>query len=347
NYTFLRPSRVPELRSSGYAVWKKSTGDAQSKNIEWNIYTTNDAQFYTVWAEVAPLRTTIKPCWTTSDCTDNSVSIRSGTLSISVTDYRLSWFLSGVAESFGMLRSGITAILSKENAVLWSKIDRAERAAGLKWHHITPYPAFTEYEPYIPTRNFGLFFQSALFSDPAYFSYTLVKTSPRPYGLSAEFGIYTNCILSRELQSSIPWAFGSNSYTDPEWGKPDPDPEPPKPDPEPPKPDHLPSYTIMNNVQILSLPDNVPLHGTVTLDLDTDSYCWSGSLQLHGKENLPFIRPTANGPRELQITINGYQWRMFIEKYSRQRTYPAEDYTVSIASRHRQFGSPWAPLTDG
>lgn len=151
----------------------------------------------------------------------------------------------------------------------------------------------------------------------------------------------------RNQLSHIPWAFGANSYTDPEWGKPDPDPEQPKPDPEPPKPDHLPSHTIMNNVQILSLPDNVPLHGTVTLDLDTDSYCWSGSLQLHGNENLPFIRPTANGPRELQITINGYQWRMFIEKYSRQRTYPAEDYTVSIASRHRQFGSPWAPLTDG
>lgn len=149
-----------------------------------------------------------------------------------------------------------------------------------------------------------------------------------------------------DCHTHIRWAWTGGSI-DSEWGKPDPEPDPPPTDPDPPLPDHSPSHTIMNNVQILSLPDNIPLHGTVQLELDTDSYCWSGSITLSGRENLPHLKPTAAGPRELQITINGYRWLVFVNNYTRTRQYPAETYVVSINSRHRQFGSDWAPRTDG
>ncbi|MGL6148911.1 MAG: hypothetical protein ACRC1V_10675 [Plesiomonas sp.] len=216
----------------------------------------------------------------------------------------------------------------------------------MRWHAVIPNAEFKDYEPYVPTNRFVLFGQPAAFTPPAIFSYELQKKSPRPYGLSVSWSIDTGCAEEKNAASLIRWAWTGGSI-DSEWGKPDPDPDPPPTDPEPPLPDHSPSHTIMNNVQILSLPDNIPLHGTVQLELDTDSYCWSGSITLSGRENLPHLKPTAAGPRELQITINGYRWLVFVNNYTRTRQYPAETYVVSINSRHRQFGSDWAPRTDG
>ncbi|EIY4766845.1 hypothetical protein MM188_003227 [Vibrio cholerae] len=142
--------------------------------------------------------------------------------------------------------------------------------------------------------------------------------------------------------SRVVWQTGMRA-PQPEWGKPTPPPKPPEPNPLPPQPQHQPVSIVMNSIQILSMPEQKPLQGALSVRLDVDSYCWTSTLTIQGKHQLAALRPTANGPRELRITLNGYVFVLFVEKIDRVGQFPSETYTVQASSYHRQFGAPWAP----
>jgi hypothetical protein len=112
----------------------------------------------------------------------------------------------------------------------------------------------------------------------------------------------------------------------------------------PAEPDILETYMIANSVSVVVLPDRIPLDiSDLKCSLDADSFSWKFSGSLFGTTSLNLVRPDAAGPKTIEITMNGWQWLIMIERYGRAGAFPAERYSVSGSSRTQLLAEPYAP----
>ncbi|HHG5671738.1 TPA: hypothetical protein ACPWPV_006803, partial [Pseudomonas aeruginosa] len=142
----------------------------------------------------------------------------------------------------------------------------------------------------------------------------------------------------------IPWAWGRP--TDPvPTGIVYPDyPGPVVPIDPPTEPEILETYMIGNTVTLVVLPSRTPLDATsIRIGLDIDSFAWSFSADLFGRTSLDLAAPDANGPKTVELEINGWTWRFLVERYSGSGKHPSERYTISGASRTQLLDAPYAP----
>ncbi|WP_109504986.1 hypothetical protein [Pseudomonas aeruginosa] len=142
----------------------------------------------------------------------------------------------------------------------------------------------------------------------------------------------------------IPWAWGRP--TDPvPTGIVYPDyPGPVVPIDPPTEPEILETYMIGNTVTLVVLPSRTPLDATsIRIGLDIDSFAWSFSADLFGRTSLDLTAPDANGPKTVELEINGWTWRFLVERYSGSGKHPSERYTISGASRTQLLDAPYAP----
>ncbi|MDF5939748.1 hypothetical protein P4234_25820 [Pseudomonas aeruginosa] len=101
---------------------------------------------------------------------------------------------------------------------------------------------------------------------------------------------------------------------------------------------------IGNTVTLVVLPSRTPLDATsIRIGLDIDSFAWSFSADLFGRTSLDLAAPDANGPRTVELEINGWTWRFLVERYSGSGKHPSERYTISGASRTQLLDAPYAP----
>ena len=123
-------------------------------------------------------------------------------------------------------------------------------------------------------------------------------------------------------------------------------PGPVKPLPEPPPdPSILDTYMIANTVNLVALPSRTPIEAkNVRISLDADSFSWSFSADIFTRAALELVKPDADGAGELELDINGWKWVVLVERYSRKRTFPAEAYTITGATRSQLLAAPYAPL---
>lgn len=123
-------------------------------------------------------------------------------------------------------------------------------------------------------------------------------------------------------------------------------PGPVKPLPEPPPdPTILETYMIANTVNLVALPSRTPIEAkNVRVSLDADSFSWSFSADIFTRAALELVKPDATGAGELELDINGWKWVVLVERYSRKRTFPAEAYTITGATRGQLLAAPYAPL---
>lgn len=113
----------------------------------------------------------------------------------------------------------------------------------------------------------------------------------------------------------------------------------------PVEPDILETYMIANSVSVVVLPEGTPLDvADLRLRLDIDSFSWAFSCSLLGATSMALVRPDADGPKTLLVTMNGWTWRVIVEKYSRTAQFPAERYSISGAGRTQYLAAPYAPL---
>ena len=127
-----------------------------------------------------------------------------------------------------------------------------------------------------------------------------------------------------------------------EPGEPIPEPEPP------PEPEIKRTYIVMNASSLVALPDEIPLEfKDLTIDLDADSFSWSMSASILNRASMEQIKPGADGPAEVIATINGHAWRFMIERYSLDRRFSGETYTVNGTSRAQLLAAPYAPKRTG
>ncbi len=165
---------------------------------------------------------------------------------------------------------------------------------------------------------------------------------PRDNDLQARFS-------SNQHQDEVirlPWGFGqkakdeeiSSQYggeTEPEVTE--------KPDPE--QPDIRESYLLMNIISTVVLPQRTPIDlPTIDISLDIDSFSWSLNAELWGATSLSLIEPDENGTKQIEIDINGWKWVFIIERYSTDRRFGNERYTIYGSSRSQLLASPYAPL---
>ncbi|WP_371369945.1 hypothetical protein ACA097_09500 [Pseudomonas sp. QL9] len=213
----------------------------------------------------------------------------------------------------------------------------AERAASL----YIPKAGVVEFsfsgERYIPSTTAAVFFD---------FRYTA-----RPHAIQpVDSGTVVRFTPARIIDQmrTMPWGWGTP--TDP---KPTGIVYPDYPGPvvviDPPQePDILETYMIANTVTLTVLPSGTPLDATnIRIGLDIDSFAWTFSADLFGRTSLNLVLPDADGPKTLELTINGWVWRFLMERYSGSGKHPSERYSISGGSRTQLLATPYAPKRSG
>lgn len=186
---------------------------------------------------------------------------------------------------------------------------------------------------YLPARNPPVYFRlgRSLRNRP---------TQPR----DQRVGIRHGTPLQLDWGRSLPWGWGTPADARP-TGITYPDYIGPVIIIEPPvEPDILETYMIANSVSLVVLPDRTPVDATnIKTGLDRDSFSWKFSADLFGRTSLNLVRPDANGPKTLELTINGWVWTFLVERYSSTAKFPAERFSISGSSRTQLLAEPYAP----
>lgn len=93
-------------------------------------------------------------------------------------------------------------------------------------------------------------------------------------------------------------------------------------------------YIVMNDVQVVRLPDGTPIEVlSVDLDASVDAWCWSVRMELQNVADLALLKPDGNGPKMVQITMNGYVWTAIIEGWERSTVFTNAGIVVVGRSR--------------
>ncbi|QJC26955.1 hypothetical protein G8D25_24185 [Ralstonia solanacearum] len=78
---------------------------------------------------------------------------------------------------------------------------------------------------------------------------------------------------------------------------------------------------MSNSVDVVRLPGREPIPAkSVRLSVDEGSWAWGLSASLPYRA-LEMVEPTASGPVEIEITINGVTWVMLVEGFDVRREF--------------------------
>lgn len=109
------------------------------------------------------------------------------------------------------------------------------------------------------------------------------------------------------------------------------------------------TYVVHNTMSVVRLPDRLPIH-VDSVSISGSRGSWANSLEfdLSEPDDLVHLKPTPSGPREVEITLNGYVFTGIVESYSRRRSIgndgtPAAAVPVSGRSRTAILAAPFAP----
>lgn len=103
------------------------------------------------------------------------------------------------------------------------------------------------------------------------------------------------------------------------------------------------AYIVLNEIEVVRLPDRLPIHvDAVSIDGGRDGWCWAARLALADPTQLAALQPTVTGPRDVEITLNGYAWVISIEAFDKGDVFGATDVSLSGRSVTAQLAEPYA-----
>lgn len=146
----------------------------------------------------------------------------------------------------------------------------------------------------------------------------------------------------RDVERWVPWVRFSKHLA-PGWGV-------VVPDGAPPTDEHgtvlVPIRSVYVTINALSLTRasdgaSIPC-SALSMGLDVDSWTWQWQATLHA-DALPLITPTGADPVELLASINGNQYRLAAESYTRQRQFASTRISVRGRGRAALLDAPYAP----
>ncbi|WP_066017588.1 hypothetical protein [Endozoicomonas atrinae] len=187
---------------------------------------------------------------------------------------------------------------------------------------------------YEPQANGSVFFQIGAFDE---------EPAAVPIDSKRRFTFQSN--RAEDQPVILPWGFGQKAkdetVTGNYGGETDPDIVE-KPEPE--QPEIRESYLLMNVITTVVLPARTPLElPSMEISLDIDSFSWSFTGELWGASNIALVEPDENGPKQIEVDINGWKWIFIIERYSTNRRFGDERYTLYGSSRTQLLAAPYAP----
>lgn len=197
---------------------------------------------------------------------------------------------------------------------------------------------------YVPGHPVAFTFAGQQYVPAAEFLFTRPRASGRlsPVGIVAAG--HWQPPDQRDVWHRLPWGFGRASDPPPISSR--------YPDYNGPiylidvadPPEILDTYMIANSVSLVVLPDRIPVDTTgIRVSRDIDEFAWKITADMKGRTSQALVRPTAAGPKTVELTINGHVWQFIIDRIAGKGQHASEDFTISGESRTRLLAAPYAP----
>ena len=101
---------------------------------------------------------------------------------------------------------------------------------------------------------------------------------------------------------------------------------------------------VINTVSVVRLPDRTKIEVTrISLSSSRSTWGWTFDIELADPQQLALLKPTAAGPRQFEIALNGYVWTGIIESFQKQREFSGGGVRLSGRSRTALLAAPYAP----
>ena len=109
------------------------------------------------------------------------------------------------------------------------------------------------------------------------------------------------------------------------------------------------TYIVRNSLTVVRLPDRLPIEvDSVSIGGNAGAWGATVDMTLSRPSDLQHLKPNSGGPRQIEVTVNGYVWTFIVESYGRRRQVgddgaPAGGVTVDGRSRTALLAAPYAP----
>ena len=244
------------------------------------------------------------------------------------------------------------------SGIWWGNPPGKDQRHGGGWYRVQEHlSGETEPTKYVPEpARLAFVFQGARYTpahnESVWFALgsTVTSKASRPRNCS----IQSSWNLARQYNPAcqLPWGEGqSQKRRDADYSirfaaNTDPvDPTDPNDPTSPERPADKDTWLIMNTISVVTLPDQQPLDVTeLAIELDIDSFTWQLSAQINNRASLNRVTPGQNGPKEIEVTINGWRWIFIVERYEASRSFNRERYRIQGESRTKLLAAPYAPL---
>lgn len=107
---------------------------------------------------------------------------------------------------------------------------------------------------------------------------------------------------------------------------------------------HQRTYVVINQISVVRLPDRTPIDMSgVTITSSADAWGSTFDFELADIDQLPLLKPSKAGPRQVEVTLNGYTWTALVESYSTRREWASSGINLTGRSRTALLAAPYAP----
>lgn len=107
---------------------------------------------------------------------------------------------------------------------------------------------------------------------------------------------------------------------------------------------HQRTYVVINSISVVRLPDRLPIQlAGVSINTSCDAWGSTYDFELADTEQLQLLKPSAAGPRQVEVTLNGYVWTALVESYSTRREWGGSGINLTGRSRTALLAAPYAP----
>ncbi|WP_313456773.1 hypothetical protein [Stenotrophomonas sp.] len=101
---------------------------------------------------------------------------------------------------------------------------------------------------------------------------------------------------------------------------------------------------MINSISVVRLPDRLPIEmAGVAINTSCDAWGSTFDFELADTAQLPLLKPSAAGPRQVEVTLNGYVWTALVESYSTRREWGGSGISLTGRSRTALLAAPYAP----
>lgn len=107
---------------------------------------------------------------------------------------------------------------------------------------------------------------------------------------------------------------------------------------------HQRTYVLINEISVVRLPDRTPIDmSAVTITSSADAWGSTFDFELADIDQLPLLKPSKAGPRQVEVILNGYTWTALVESYSARREWSGSGINLTGRSRTALLAAPYAP----